>query len=78
MKGATPLKLNQGTKVGIKKNKNIKMKFLKTLNIAATNKGVSTGVNWVSAKGEKIISYSPVDGNVIGSVLVPIEKLMIL
>ena len=45
------------------------MKFLKTLNIAATNKGVSTGVNWVSAKGEKIISYSPVDGKIIGSVV---------
>ncbi len=45
------------------------MKFLKTLNIAASNKGVSTGVNWVAAKGEKIISYSPVDGNQIGTVM---------
>jgi aldehyde dehydrogenase (NAD+) len=45
------------------------MKFLKTLNIAATNKGVSTGVNWVAAKGEKIISHSPVDGKLIGTVV---------
>lgn len=45
------------------------MKFLKTLNIATSNKGVSTGVNWVAAKGEKIISYSPVDGKQIGTVV---------
>jgi aldehyde dehydrogenase (NAD+) len=44
------------------------MKFLQTLNIATNNKGVSTGVNWVAAKGEKLISYSPVDGKQIGTV----------
>ncbi len=45
------------------------MKFLKTLNIADKNKGVSTGVNWVASKGEKIISFSPVDGKEIGTVI---------
>lgn len=44
------------------------MEFLKELAIAATNPGVSTGLKWMKSKGEKITSYSPVDGNVIGSV----------
>ena len=42
--------------------------FLKTLNIQATNPGVSTGINWLKSKGEKITSYSPVDGKEIASV----------
>ena len=45
------------------------MNFLQTLNISATNKGVSTGVQWVKSKGEKLSSYSPVDGVLIGTVL---------
>ena len=45
------------------------MNFLQTLNISATNKGVSTGVQWVKYKGEKLSSYSPVDGVLIGTVL---------
>ncbi len=45
------------------------MEFLKTLQILASNKGVSTGLNLVKSKGEKITSYSPVDGKEIGSVV---------
>ncbi len=45
------------------------MEFLKKLNIGAVNQGVSTGVNWVESKGNKIESYSPVDGKLIGSVI---------
>ena len=44
------------------------MNFLQTLNISANNKGVSTGVQWVKSRGEKISSYSPVDGVLIGTV----------
>ena len=42
--------------------------FLKTLNIQASNPGVSTGMDWLKSKGEKITSYSPVDGKEIASV----------
>lgn len=42
--------------------------FLAALNIQAHNKGVSTGVNWLDSKGEKISSYSPVDGELIATV----------
>lgn len=41
---------------------------LKELGISAKNHGVSTGLNWVKSSGEKITSYSPVDGAVIGTV----------
>ncbi len=44
------------------------MDFLKTLNISANNKGISTGVQWVKSKGEKLSSFSPVDGVLIGTV----------
>ena len=44
------------------------MDFLKALNINIQNPGVSTGSVWLKTKGEKIISHSPVDGKVIGSV----------
>jgi aldehyde dehydrogenase (NAD+) len=50
-------------------SKNVKMDFLKKLNISATNKGVSTGVKWIPTKGEKIVSSSPVDGKIIGTVV---------
>lgn len=42
--------------------------FLKELKISELNKGVSTGTKWISASGEKIKSYSPVDGKFIASV----------
>ncbi len=45
------------------------MQFLKTLKIGTTNKGVSTGLQFVKSKGEKITSFSPVDGEVIGSIV---------
>ena len=41
---------------------------LKELGINAKNPGVSTGLGWIKSTGEKIISYSPVDGQVIGTV----------
>ena len=44
------------------------MNFLQTLNISSNNKGVSTGVQWIKSKGEKLSSYSPVDGVLIGTV----------
>src|SRR6476620_10022549 len=44
------------------------MDFLEVLNLKSENKGVSTGSNWLSSKGEMLHSYSPVDGKLIGSV----------
>lgn len=44
------------------------MDFLKTLHVEQINKGVSTGQQWIESKGEKIDSFSPVDGKLIGSV----------
>ena len=40
---------------------------LEILGIKAINQGTSTGSNWFS-NGEKIDSFSPVDGQLIGSV----------
>ena len=40
--------------------------FLKELKITELNKGVSTGTRWMSSSGEKIRSFSPVDGKEIG------------
>src|SRR4051794_32637180 len=45
------------------------MEFLKELNILPENDGVSTGNTWIKSKGQKIDSFSPVDGNLIGSVI---------
>ncbi len=42
--------------------------FLKELGINSTNPGVSTGLVWIKSKGEKITSYSPVDGKEIATV----------
>lgn len=42
--------------------------FLKKLNINELNNGVSTGQNWWQGAGNQIDSYSPVDGELIGSV----------
>ena len=44
------------------------MEFLKTLNIKSQNQGCSTGSKWITGAGEKLDSFSPVDGNLIGSV----------
>ncbi len=44
------------------------MEFLSALKIQSNNSGVSTGAKWIKATGEKIHSYSPVDGKLIGSV----------
>lgn len=44
------------------------MDFLKQLNIEANNAGVSTGHEWIKSSGESISSYSPVDGQLIGTV----------
>ncbi len=50
------------------------MNFLKVLKIKAQNEGVSTGLNWQKSKGEKLASYSPVDGKLIASVTGADEK----
>ena len=44
------------------------MKILKQLKIQDKNKGVSTGQRWIASKGKAIDSFSPVDGQRIGSV----------
>ena len=44
------------------------MDFLHTLKLDSLNKGASTGQNWLRTRGDKIDSYSPVDGKLIGSV----------
>ena len=41
---------------------------LNTLGIQASNGGASTGAVWLKTTGEKITSYSPVDGEIIGTV----------
>lgn len=42
--------------------------ILTKFNIQALNSGVSTGSNWLEASGEKLTSFSPVDGKEIASV----------
>jgi len=44
------------------------MQFLKTLRLASNNPGVSTGSAWIKSKAEKLSSFSPVDGNLIGTI----------
>jgi aldehyde dehydrogenase (NAD+) len=44
------------------------MDFLKALHISENNSGTATGVDWLSATGETISSWSPVDGKLIASV----------
>lgn len=44
------------------------MEFLRSLKIQSQNNGVSTGLQTVKTKGEKINSFSPVDGKMIASV----------
>ncbi|MDH7463043.1 aldehyde dehydrogenase family protein [Chitinophagaceae bacterium 26-R-25] len=43
------------------------MEFLQKLHIDNDNNGVSTGLEWPAANGEKLFSYSPVDGNLIAA-----------
>ncbi len=43
-------------------------KVLSTLGINKLNEGTSTGTRWVTSSGEKIDSFSPVDGKLIASV----------
>src|SRR5678809_1232759 len=45
------------------------MDFLKILHVEADNKGASTGSKWIVSAGEKISSFSPVDGESISSVV---------
>src|SRR5437773_4408526 len=44
------------------------MDFLKALQLVPENSGSSTGSKWIKATGEKINSFSPVDGKLIASV----------
>lgn len=44
------------------------MDFLEHFEIAAVNSGVSTGSEWLDSQGQKIDSFSPVDGRFIASV----------
>lgn len=41
--------------------------ILKELHIDGNVSGVSTGTRWLKAEGEKISSYSPVDGSLVGT-----------
>src|SRR6478752_4488784 len=41
---------------------------LEQLQIASENKGASTGKQWIESSGETLQSFSPVDGQLIGSV----------
>jgi len=49
-------------------NRTASLEFLKTLGIEEVNAGASTGTKWLHTTGEHIMSYSPADGNLIGSV----------
>ena len=49
-------------------------KILATFGIEKTNNGASTGSEWIQTKGEKIESYSPVDGSLIASVAAAEEE----
>jgi len=50
------------------------MDFLQQLNIKEENAGTSTGLKSIDGSGEKIESWSPVDGKFIGSVLATSES----
>jgi aldehyde dehydrogenase (NAD+) len=43
--------------------------FLKTLGIDTTNYGATTGEGWIKTTGQPLASYSPIDGQVIASVI---------
>lgn len=44
------------------------MQFLQQLQIQRENEGSSTGANWIKSNGELILSFSPVDNQLIGAV----------
>jgi aldehyde dehydrogenase (NAD+) len=44
------------------------MEFLQTLKLQKENEGTSTGTAFVKSKGDLILSFSPVDGKMIGGV----------
>ena len=44
------------------------MDILSSLNISKESNGASTGTRWISTHGERMESFSPVDGKLIGSV----------
>jgi len=44
------------------------MQFLQQLQIQKDNEGSSTGAEWIKSKGEMIMSFSPVDNQLIGAV----------
>jgi aldehyde dehydrogenase (NAD+) len=44
------------------------MEFLHQLNLKRENEGTSTGTKFIESKGALILSFSPVDGNLIGSI----------
>ena len=48
--------------------KTLVMDFLQHLHIDEHNKGISTGQTWLSAKGDTLTSFSPVDGKVIARI----------
>lgn len=43
-------------------------KTIKQLKLSKLNAGTSTGTQWIESKGEKLESFSPVDGQLIGQV----------
>ena len=45
-------------------------KVLKSLGIESLSYGASIGDQWIKTRGEKIASYSPVDGQMIGEVII--------
>lgn len=45
------------------------MQFLQALQIQKENQGSSTGAKWIQSKGEMISSFSPVDNQLIGTVV---------
>jgi aldehyde dehydrogenase (NAD+) len=44
------------------------MDILSPLNINKESQGASTGTKWIKTPGDKIDSFSPVDGKLIGTV----------
>ena len=49
-------------------------KVLKSLGIESLSYGASIGDQWIKTRGEKIASYSPVDGQMIGEVVIATSR----
>ena len=56
-------------KLEIKRRSLYMDKILKKLGIEKTNYGVSTGCRWLKTHGEELVSYSPVTGEKLGSII---------